>query len=654
MLVTNDNYEKVLNDLGNLCSLDCETTGFYYFKNDELFSVIISDEKDNYYFNFKPYVGESAPFFQRGRLSQLKPILENPNNFWFLQNAKFDMHMLAREGLFIAGKIYDLMVMDRLIYNQHLRYNLDEMAKRRGFEKLDIVDNYVKEHKLISTYRVPGLSKEGECKHYDQVPFHIMQPYGEMDGEITRKMGKQMLIELLTMDTETADNIPKLMSVLENECALTKVLFDMEHHGCLIDRKYCQEALGFYHEIVNRSVTKFKELTGFEFVKGTTVFEQVFESEKNIWLKTETGEWCWDSNQMERLKNPAARLVLDYAEAKKQLEYFENFLFFIDSSDVVHPNFNQAGTVTSRLSASNPNFQNLSNPDKYDDEAEASKYPVRAAIIPRPGTFLLSVDYSQVEFRVFLDYAKAYRLIAEIDKGLDVHQATANIAGISRKEAKTTNFLTLYGGGVAKLCMNLYKTRGSQLQISTIYKDHYGWTMTDEEIAILPDIPKELYDFNLPLIQKAWKVREAIFKAAPELKKTMRAITEKAEKEGYVRDWLGRRYYFSDKKWSYKAPNHLIQGGSAQIIKVAMVRIFDYLKDKKTRMILSIHDELIFEVPFDETFVVEEIKLIMQNAYPYKAMKLATDAEFSFDNLADKRPWSLDNFKSEQARRNQV
>lgn len=637
MLVSTENFTDVLSKPQTESSLDSETSGLFWQKQDRLFSIIYSTADDNYYFNFKDYP-ESKGLPQIVK-DQLKITCGDAHRTWFLQNAKFDLHMLAREGIFIRGKIYDLMFLERIFFNQHMSYRLADITKRWGDEKLDIVWDYIKKNKLITKIEYPRFGKTEERPHFDQVPFEMIKEYGEQDGAATLNVGRKILESIKLEDSQIVGNQPKQMQVVENEARLVHTLFKMEEIGVQLDLDYCNKALDHYLQIIASVETRFKETTGLDFVKGTTVFEEVFASEKEKWEKTEKGNWKWDAAILENFENPAAAIAIEYAEAKKQSEYFANFLYYCDEDGVLHPDFQQSGTVTGRLSCRDPNLQNLTNPDKYDEETEAALFPIRKAFVPREGFFFVMPDYSQVEFRMMLDYANATSLVNEVLKGLDVHTATANISGTSRKEAKTNNFLTAYGGGVVKLAQNLNKgkLKGSRGQLGRIYKEMFKWRLSDEEKSAV--VTPELRSHNEPFIRAAYDIQQSIFRSAPEIKDFLKSVQRVAENRGYVRNWLGRRYQFPDKRWCYKAPNHLIQGGAAEVIKIAMNRVDEYLKDKESRMILTIHDELIFEVKYGEEFVVDEIKRIMETVYPYKRLPLLVEVEYSYTNLADKSNW---------------
>lgn len=645
MLVSTENLQSIVDTFTQIGSIDTETTGLNSFKNDKLFSIILSDDNGNdNYINFLDYPNEDVKALDRSLIEKLRPLLADPNRIWILQNAKFDMHMLAREGLFIAGKIYDCTFLDRIHHNQHMRYNLAEITKRWGDEKLDIVWEYITKNKLISKIEHPTLGKIEEKPHFDRVPLkEYMLPYGEQDGRGTLNVGKKILQAIRAEDAQLIPSVPKQMQVVENESRLVHTLFRMEQIGVQLDIEFCKQALSHYFELIKKIETNFKNLTGLDFVKGTTVFEEVFANEKDKWEKTEKGNWRWDKAILSTFENPAAKLAADYAEAKKQSEYFANFLFYSDANGVLHPDFQQSGTVTGRLSCRDPNLQNLTNPDKYEkeDDEEHTDFPVRRAFIPREGFFFVMPDYSQVEFRILLDMAQANTTINEVLKGHDVHTATATVSGTSRKEAKTTNFLTAYGGGVVKLAQGLYKgkLKGSKHQLGAIYKQMFRWRLSEDEQKALPSVTPELRQHNEPFIKAAYDIQQSIFRSAPEIKDFLKRVQKAAEDRGYVRNWLGRRYYFTNKKFAYKAPNHLIQGGAAEVIKIAMNRVDEYLKDKESRMLLSIHDELILEVKYGEEFVVDEIKRIMETIYPYKRLPLLVDVEYSYTNLADKSAW---------------
>ena len=230
---------------------------------------------------------------------------------------------------------------------------------------------------------------------------------------------------------------------------------------------------------------------------------------------------------------------------------------------------------------------------------------MRRAIVPRPGYVFYLPDYDQMEYRLMLEFAAGFveretELIRLVNGGLDVHAATAQAASlygvkISRTEAKTSNFLTIYGGGAQKLA--------DQLKCS---------------------------------LSQAYAIRGAIFKAAPELKDFCDDVGDVAKRRGYIFNWFGRKCLFPNSRLSYKAPKYLIAGGAADVNKVALNRIDELLLGKKSRLVLTIHDENPCELHESELHLAPQINEIMESVYKSKFLRLTCGKEFSHKSLADK------------------
>ena len=639
MIVKKENYHEIIDRLFEYTeySVDSETTSLLPYKEtSRIFSIIIGVYDEVFYFNFQDYNDEKS--LPKEVFYELKKILGQENKTFYLANAKFDMAFLAKHDVFILGKIYDLKFLDRIHYNQHVKYSLDEISKRWGSHKEDIAKKYVEENKLAETIKCTELNKEETLLHYELVPFEIMSKYATQDGRATLDSGKKILNAIAEEDSNFAPNVPSQMQVVENEARLVHTLFRMQNRGVKVDLDYCHKARSIYKKGCDTASEKFKALTGIDFVKGTTVFEEVFSSEKEKWRKTDRGNWKWDKKVLAKFKNPAADVAGDYAEAKKNLEYFENFIWFSDNSGVLHPVLDQAGTKTGRFSSYDPNFQNLTSPDKYDDESGSSEFPVRRAIIPRDGYFFVMIDYAQSEFRLFLEYARAYKLIEEVIGGKDIHQANADIAEVTRRQAKTIGFGLLYGQGIGTLTQELYDTLGDKAQVGAIYKKMINFGITEDDLKAYASCTPEMIAHDTELINKAVGIKNAVLNATPEFRTTMGRIKKTAETRGYIRNFYGRRLQFNDKRFSYQATNHLIQSSCADMLKFAMNRVDEYLLDKESKMILTVHDELVVETKRGEEFIIEEVKRIMEEAYPFKLLPQSAEVSFG-ENLADKHAW---------------
>lgn len=634
-----DNSEKLvlaverLSRLSEL-SVDTETTGLEWYKSDRPFSIIIGDEDEQFYIDLKCFTDKEI------RCLQTK-LFDDESKTWYVQNGKFDLHMLRRENLGIKGKIIDNWFLERLHNNRHQSYSMKNMGPRWGYEKGGDLVEYCSEHGLKKVVRNEILNKEKTIFFFDQIPLDVVVPYAETDVKVTFGTAKKILQSLSSFDEISPKNAKSFKNVVDNESKLLKTITAMEKRGVLVDLDYCEEAREYYAGKIREAESDFKGITGRDFSKGPTLFKDVFGDEIEKWTYTSKGNPEFDLYALKRFKNPAANAVIAYSQAKKQLEYFQNFLYFADSEGVVHCDYKQAGTDTNRLSCSDPNLQNLTKPDKYEKSVLNDPYPVRRALIPRMGKKFVMLDFDQVEYRVMLDIAKAEGLIEKIKGGLDVHAATALISGTTRTQAKTTNFLSLYGGGIAKLCDDLFGLTIGLPEAKALWKNECGWRLQGEEKGIFSKLTASQRESNLPNLRKAKEIQDSIFKAAPEIKQFSDRAIKTAKERGYLFDFLGRRYSFPDKQFAYKAPNHLIQGSCASALKVAMNGVFTYLKDTKSHLLLTIHDELVIEVDEkdNERQLIGDVRKIMESAYPWVSLPTTVGIEYSEKSLADKLDW---------------
>jgi DNA polymerase-1 len=527
-----------------------------------------------------------------------KEIFDDESIRWFMFNARFDMAFLAKRGIRCAGRVHDCKSIYRIINNEaFIKFDLENCARSIKLEKSQAVENFIDEHDLWDWMEIPGKKAKKKWKHYDMVPLDIISAYAEKDAEITYKLGLWQLNELQKLEAKALNlKEPSYRPIVANEISLTKTVFEMEQRGVQLDIPYCKKAIEFFSSKVELIVNEFKTLTGFDFKDSEKVFLKVFTDEQIHYgepsEKTGKVTACFDNEVLQTYKNPAAKVVLDYREAKSTLDFFQGFLFYADDAGVLHASFSPDGTVTGRFSSQSPNLQNLT---QDTDESLKEMFVIRRAIIPRPGFFFAMFDWDQVEYRLVIDHIESKNLIEKILGGLDVHQATAQLAEISRGDAKNVNFGTLYGQGIPALAEKVKCTR-----------------------------------------DKAEALQTAIFKASPELKPFIFKLKNHAEKAGYIVNWFGRRCYFPDRRFAYKAINSWSQGGCADVIKIAMNKVHAYLADKQSKMVLSIHDDLTFEIHETEVYVLPEIKKIMETAYPYKLLPLTVSVEYSYTNLADK------------------
>ncbi len=590
MLVSLQNLEQVREDLdraGNF-SLDTETTGLFPYKGDSFFSIIIASEKRAYYFNFQPYPGLDKNYvLGEETISFLCELLDKyEQSTWFLHNAKFDMHMLATRDLKIAGKIHDTEVVSRLLKNTRTSGKLADCASEIGLRKDDKVEEYIKKHRLFSWITTPGKKKRAKKPHYDKVPFEIISRYGEIDGEITLKLG---LWQIEQIEAQTKQ-IANFRSLYERECLVTKLLFEMERDGMRVDPDFCARGIGVEEQRISQAENDFYKITGLEFKDSRITLKRAFEKIDLKYPLTEKGNPCFKEDVLAKIDHPLTKTILSYREAYKNCNtYFRNFLELKDNDNFIHCTIRQSGTATGRLSCASPNLQNLPKENIGD-------FPVRGAVIPPDKDhLLLLIDYDQMEYRLMLDYAKEFSLIDKINnEGLDVHTATAKLCNVERKHAKTLNFLLIYGGGTGALAENLKISLG-----------------------------------------EAQTLKQKYFDACPNVASFMQKVSQKARTRGFVFNWAGRKYDFLDN--FYKAPNYLIQGGCADIIKKAMLDVQTLLFKYRSKLIMQVHDELIISLHKSELELVPLIKELMERAYEHRYIPLTAGVSYSYSSWADKK-----------------
>ena len=422
-----------------------------------------------------------------------------------------------------------------------------------------------------------------------------MTEYACQDAKITFALGESQT----RIINEHANDIHEaaINKVMDNEIRLIPHLVDMERNGVKIDPDFCLRASKFEMGRAKEAEEKFELICGKKFKASGKLFAEVFAPNRELWQYTDKGNPSFESDVLQSFKNPLADAVLQYRDAKSKADFYNGFLYHRDLYDLIHPNFKNAGTASGRFSSTEPNLQNLTNEE--DEEQLAHEFVVRRAFIPRTDHIFIMPDYSAMEYRMMLDVAGQEDLIEKVAAGHDVHQAAADLAGISRKSAKTMNFLLLYGGGPKKLAENL----------------GIG-------------------------IQEAYELRSKYFAALPKVQEFLRKISDVAASRGWIFNWMGRKSMLPDSNFSYKAANYYIQGGCADVMKVAMVNIGDYIKNNnlQSRMVLTIHDELVVEVHKNEIETVPHmVKDFMEKAYPFKRLPMAVEMEWSDVSLADKK-----------------
>jgi len=554
---------------------------------DHMFALQIASKEAAYYFNFHDYGDGTYVWDRENLVNDLGVLFSKSDVTWFIHNAKFDLHRIRNAGSMLSGRVHCTQAIERIIYNQHIRYGLDACLKRRGRGKNDEVAKYIREHKLYTQETVEGKKRKIKNMHYDKVPFDVMYKYGCDDAS-----------EVLFLGMDQLQNIDS-QSLYENECELTKTCFIMERQGIKIDEEYTRTAKNYEEGCLEDAISEATEQANEEFRNGPKWLRAAFDRcGQEYKINPKTNNPIFDKQALAVMDSPIAAIVKEIRTREKYIgTYYSSFLHYSDDMGNLHATINQSGTDTGRFSYRDPNLQNVPK----EEDFEKGSIQVRKCFVPRKDYCFVMIDFDQQEFRLMLDYAGEHELIRRImEEGIDVHQATADMMGVGRKEAKTLNFGLLYGMGVGKLA--------TALGIS---------------------------------VAEATELRALYFSRLPKVKRLIRDVQGTAKSRRFIQTWAGRRLWFDQKIYdpetsklidlSYKAPNHLIQGGCGDIARVAMNRLQRYLAPTDSRMLVQVHDEIVFEVHKDELDIVEDLQKIMEDVYePMNGMKLTCGVEHSW------------------------
>ncbi len=517
------------------------------------------------------YLGVPQQLSQELVLEKLRPLLESADYLKIGQNIKYDALVLRNAGIELAGIDVDTMVLSYVTHPQAQSHGLDALA----LEHLN--------HQTIPYSEMTGKGKKRIC--FCEVEVEKAVRYAAEDADITWQLAAKIEPQL------SAGKVTELFR--DTEMPLVDVLTRMEWCGIRIDTNFLGELSGQLGEKLALLEVAIHELAGgtFNINSPKQLGEILFEKlELPKGKKTKTG---WSTN-VEVLNNLASEheiavKILEYRSVSKLKSTYTDALpkLVNPATGRLHTSFNQAVTATGRLSSSDPNLQNI--PIRT---AEGRR--IREAFIPAEGWILLSADYSQVELRVMAHMADVTALKESFVAGEDIHKRTASeifnvfpemVTDEMRRQAKTINFGVLYGMGAFSLGKDLGISRAEAQQFIDHYFERY------------PAVLKYLEEKKLEA-QKCQYVTTLLGRHC--------AIPEINSKNGAVRSYAERN-----------AINYPIQGSAADIIKKAMVNIDRRLAVEKlqTRMLLQVHDELIFEVPPEELEKVRElVRIEMENA----------------------------------------
>lgn len=579
-LIENEEEARKLFDFfvtKQILSLDTETTSINPV-DAELVGLSFAVEEGKAFYVAIPAEREKAQTI----VNIFKPLYESTEILKIGQNIKYDMEVLMNYGVRLAAPMFDTMIAHYVLQPEQ-KHNMDILAETLlGYQTVHIDE-------LI------GPKGKGQKNMRDLSPADICD-YAAEDADVTLRLYNVLKPRL--KETGVDDLFYKI------EMPLVPVLAEMEMNGVRLDTKALAETSRTLTDRMKQIEQNIYKLAGHEFniASPKQVGEVLFGEMKIVDKpkKTKTGQFVTSEEVLQQLRSKAPIVddILAHRGLKKLLGTYVDALpkLINPRTGHIHTSFNQAVTATGRLSSSDPNLQNI--PVRGEDGKE-----IRKCFIPEPGCLFFSADYSQIELRVMAHLSGDKNMIEAFREGYDIHAATAariykekieDVSRDQRTKAKRANFGIIYGITVFGLA---------------------------ERLDISRDEAKQLID--------------GYFETFPEVQAYMEKAKELAREHGYAETFFHRRRYLPDitshnatvRNFAERnAINAPIQGSAADIIKIAMVHIYERFRREgiKSKMILQVHDELNFSVLPEEKERVEKIVLEeMQNAYPLQVPLVA-------------------------------
>lgn len=556
-------------------AVDTETTG-YEIRDGRGHAMGVSIA-----YNLAPNVVRSAYFPFRHKngqnydkiiLDKVRRLIEDHPSV-VMHNSKFDLVSLATLGINRTGKFYDTMLMAHMVDENVVSKALDYLGKYYlkdpGKEKMEALELFIK------------------ANGWSNVPAILMYSYACKDAELTL-----VLFHLLSSMMDAQDLFENNLWDIEQD--FVRLLIKMEKRGVLIDTVLCEEQYDV-------GVDRMKELQSILKANPASPkdLEKLIIDDLGLPVvkRTPKGKPSFDKEAMRDYEEALELLGNDNLVAKQILEYrgwqkttssnYAAYLELLSPDGRLRPNYKIHGTRTGRLSCEKPNLQQI--PRASDNPWNGR---LKQAFVAKDGYTLFEADYSQLELRLAAAYANEKSLLdAFSDRERDVFSEMAENLGMQRTPTKTLTYTIQYGGGVNRL----------------------------------------MHVFGLDE-SKARAIRENFYETYPGFRRMTNIASVKAKRQGYLKLWTGRRRHFSDPQAeAHKAFNSVIQGGAAEIMKRTMLRMNNIVDTEDCRMLLQVHDSIVFEVKDSEREkILPEIQIVMESVEPDFGVRFACDVH----------PWS--------------
>lgn len=576
---------EIIKEKGLFC-FDLETTGFD-FLSDKIICINFAIEDDVFIIPF--YISKSQQKelkmnidedYINSTFNSIKTLFEDKSILKIGHNLKFDIKFLKNRDIFTNGYLFDTMIAEYCVDSSHNILNMDDLAEK---------------YLSYKTIHYKDVVKDPKTETLQDVDVKTLAGYSGEDADITYQ-----LYQVFSKKLENNDRLKKLF--YEIEMPMLKVLIDMEYYGVSINKKYLTELSKQLDKELSDITERLMDMVGEDFNPNSPkqVGEILFNKLKlPVVKKTKTGP-STDVDVLRKLSyiHPLASLLLDHRTISKIKSTYSDALPLMinPKSGKIHTTYLQTGTQTGRLSSKDPNLQNI--PIKTEIGRK-----IRFAFIPSENYLLASADYSQIELFLLAEFSKDPNLVEAFNSGEDVHIRTASlifdkkaedVTKEERKIGKTINFSIIYGQGALRLSENLEISRKDAANFISIYFTKYS-----------------------------------------QVKKYMEEIKENCRKKGFVETYWGRirsipEIYDNNKmrqaNGERMAVNTTIQGSAADLIKISMDKIYNRFTDKKlkSKLIMQVHDELVFDIaPDEKDEALKIIKDSMENGFDFN-LKLKT------------------------------
>lgn len=602
-VLTEEAFDAVVNKISSVTAfaIDLETTGLDPQKCD-IVGISLSWEKNRavYIPVGHHYLGAPQQLSAEKVYQKLKPVLENASIRKIGQNIKFDYAFLMKNGIALANHYFDTMVASYCLDPSRKSHGLKDLAQELLGRSMTRIDELFGEN---------SGAKSGDMLAMDQVPVEKAAPYAAADADCTFQ-----LVEVLGKKLKETDSEPLFFDL---EMPLVEILANMERRGIKINAPYLESVGKEFQKEISEIEKRAFELAGQEFNLNSSKQLAFILFEKLGLRGMKKNKTGYSTNEeVLRFLMPSHELpgllIRHRENSKLKSTYVDGLMEKVDpKTSRIHTSFNQVGTATGRLSSVDPNLQNI--PIRSEQGRK-----IRRAFIPEEGFLFLSADYSQIDLRVLAHLSGDETLCQAFVSGEDIHRATAaevfhvalgEVSSEQRSRAKAINFGIVYGQQAFGLSQSLGISMGEAQQLIDRYFERY-----------------------------------------PKIKQWIEGTKQEARDKGYVKTLLGRRRYIPEieaKNGAMRsfaeriAMNTPVQGTSADIIKAAMIKIArDPNIKEDCRMLLQVHDDLLFECPRKD---LEKNAKIIQNEMETAirlSIPVVADVKTG-DNWADMTPYKV-------------